>query len=384
MITLNIGIQNTAHIKMARLRMSDKIAAIITMKKPGEQFSPIYTVGWNGSELAMRTDLVKDLTEIDNFYQKTLIAQTAGLPQDLLDSLNQSGNPLHCAKDESTPSGVNGLINWSAKDKSITTSCYQDEKNTKLITSDYSYNDYKTNHVTNVLGKLVNRDLDRQVGYLLMNYTAGSDWYAFTSEINTSQLPGLVVSGTPYLIFDNIQAANILENNREYSAAEAQKHWRPEGCDHEPSSITWANHGSRSYYYLKKTSENTINFNIWEPKSFTADHCSNGNNGGGSNVRINAVVDSVLYWPVIDNSGQSVGESVVFALSQRPGIHDSLAQGSIGLKCLTSNCGADRNQSATSTENGVSWIEIKLKNGKTAAIKLVEDNGKWSFHRDVH
>ena len=388
-ITMQVGMKIAAYAHMSRLRMSDAILAIDTSAHPENYLNPFGNgkgITWADSLKKVKQDFKIEMESVNTFYKKTLVMPTVGLPEDLRGGLslnNDYAKTLKC--NQTTPSGLYGVVEWyvnkdgnllSDNDKYIVTSCYQDSALTKLVKSSYYYGADGAS-VTNVLGVLVGKGSKREFTGLHSNYTDNNAFSAGPTGINTKELPGLEISGQPYLFRDEIRSPFIpINSNFVYNVSSVNDHWKY-GCNSgegvSPTSISWPSYG-KSYYYLKVSGNNTLDFNIPVPTSWP----------GARGVDICLISNTVtpLYWPVSDNNGNSMDESVVFGfrnyakvVRNKPGYNDGVGN-DMGLQCLSSKC-------SSHNSNGNSVLRIKLKNGKSLDIWFGWDDGKLTIHKNV-
>lgn len=388
-ITMQVGMKIAAYAHMSRLRMSDAIHTVDTSAYPEDYLNPFGNgkgITWTDSLKKVKQDFKIEMESVNAFYKKTLVMPTAGLPEQLITSLSLNNNYVKSLKcNQTTPSGVYGIVEWyvnkngnllSDNDKYIVTSCYQDSALTKLIQSSYYYGADGAS-VTNVLGVLVGKDSKKEFTELSSKYIDNNAFSAGPTGINTKELPGLEIGGQPYLFRDEIRSPFIpINGNFVYDVSSVNDHWKY-GCNSgegvSPTSISWPSYG-KSYYYLKVSGNNTLDFNIPVPTSWP------GARGAEICLTSNTVVP--LYWSVTDNDGNSVGESVVFGFRNRagvtrnkPGYNDGVGN-AMGLQCLSSKC-------SSHNSNGNSVLRIKLKNGKSVDIWFGWDDGKLTIHRNV-
>lgn len=387
-ITIQVGMKVAAYARMSRLRMSDAILAIDTSAFPEDYVNPFGHGGgkgitWEESLKKVQQDFQLEMNSIDTFYTKTLVVPTAGLPEQLINTLKAGNVSLKC--NSATPSGVPGIVEWHVNangklladnDKYIVTSCYQDSDLKKLASSSYYYGADGAN-VTNVLGVLVGKDSAKASTLLYSTYTLDNAFSAGPSKIVTKELPDLEISGQPYLLRNDINAQFIpVNSNYTFNPSTVYNHWKY-GCNSgegvSPTSISWLS-SAKGYYYLKDSGNNTLDFNIIVPNTWP----------GARAAEICLTSDTVtpLYWPVTDNNGKSLGETVVFGfrniakvLRNKPGYNDGQGN-SMGLQCLSSRCSSHNSSSH-------SVIRTKLKNGQTLDIWFRWDDGILTIHKNV-
>jgi hypothetical protein len=390
-ITMQVGMKIAAYAHMSRLRMSDAILTVDTSAFPEDYLNPFGNgkgITWAESLKKVKQDFKIEMESVNAFYKKTLIMPTTGLPEQLVTSLSLNNNYLKSLKcNQTTPSGVYGIVEWyvnkngnllSDNDKYIVTSCYQDSALTKLIQSSYYYGADGAS-VTNVLGVLVGKDSEKEFGFagLNSNYTDNNAFSAGPAGINTKELPGLEISGEPYLFRDEIRSPFIpINSNFVYNVSSVNDHWKY-GCNSgegvSPTSISWPTYG-KSYYYLKVSGNNTLDFNIPVPTTWPG--------ARGAEICLTSNTVTPFYWPVTDNNGNPVGEAVVFGFRNvarvtrnKPGYNDGVGN-TMGLQCLSSKCSSDHG-------GGNSVLRLKLKNGKSVDIWFGWDDGKLTIHKNV-
>lgn len=385
-ITMQVGMKVAAYAHMSRLRMSDAILAVDSSSFPEDYINPFGNgkgITWAESLKKVKQDFKIEMESVNAFYKRTLIMPTAGLPEQLINNLKSANNSLWC--NTATPSGVPGIVEWHLNkngklladdDRYIETSCYQDTARKKLARSTYYYGADGAN-VTNVLGVLVGKESKRQTTELQAGYTYDNALSAGSNGIITKELPGLEISGYPYLIRYDINGPFLpIDSNRSFSTASATYHWNY-GCNSgegaSPTSISWLT-SHKAYYYLKVSGASTLDFNITIPETWPG--------ARGAEICLTSETITPLYWPVTDNNGNSLDETVVFGfrhrvkvLRNKPGYVDSINH-YMGLQCLRSRCSSHNG-------NGNSVIRTKLKNGQTLDIWFGWDNGVLTIHRNV-
>jgi hypothetical protein len=402
MITLNIGAKNAAYIQMARLRMSDKIAALSTSKDPGKIALPPYgnVDSWDQAGLAMKDDFVKDLNEIDKFYKNTLIVPTAGLPEKLLNQLNGKNNPLECF--ESTPSGVKGLMEWHTmntlenKGKYIVTNCYQDKNHVNQVKSRYYYEepakDGSTNggngdDVINVLGTLVGKNVGKRVAVSTIKDDPStlSTWWG---AIKISQLKDVKIGGDPYKVYGSTswdQSSFIYEANqvggytisndnynndgrRELRSLWVAHYW--DSNVHKPADIQlWQDRDRvNTYYLLNKQSNDELIYNLWIPYSLDGNKVLRGQ----KNISLSTSTTVPLGLPVTLKDGTT--QWVIFGLYHYNAINsnipDYLTGEDMGVQCLSSRCNY-----WFDNDNQMSRINMLLDDGRKIMISFKWNNG---------
>jgi hypothetical protein len=390
-VTTNIGVRNALIIQLSRLRMADKIAAINTKTNPGKIFINPFGTTWPDALTAMSANFVEDLNNIDTFYKNTLIKPTKGLPEDLIVHLNAKGNPLHC--EESTPSGVNGIIEWYGnsnlgdKNQYIVTKCIQDQAISRSITSRYYYVSDKGN-VSNVLGMLVGRDAskpERDVTNGNKEYynNNSNDVIPGNGGINVEDIIGYKVSAKPYII-NGKESTNgyfpendTFEYNYNQTVAVRENLWSSHSGN-PVSWILWNNWGgkdlehdvrpagSRAYYLLKPSADRgRLSYNLWAPNywSSTGDLYSRTTNPIALELKL----------------GEKENQWITFGFSHEYN-HQFNKYEYAGIQCLTShNCDAwyDSN-------NDTSVITMKLQNGQYIDIWFKWHNQDPYIYKNIY
>jgi hypothetical protein len=224
--TIQLGMQLAAAIHQSRLRMADAIATILTSKEPGNYTNPFGAPGskgipWSEAAKLVESDFDANMESINTFYKNTLITPTNGLPTDLLNKLNESGNPLSCDPATSSVSGVTGLLEWHANDNGklatndryIITKCkqiYSDHSD--MITSRYYYNSDGTK-VKNILGTLVgiNAMAPRNDTFEHLKY----GYTVIRQQINYDVMANaMVASAQPYWTSTNYPVKDVIGSDK--------------------------------------------------------------------------------------------------------------------------------------------------------------------------
>ena len=416
-ITMQVGMKIAAYAHMSRLRMSDAIQTVDTSAHPENYLNPFGNgkgITWTDSLKKVKQDFKIEMESVNDFYKKALVMPTVGLPEELRGGLslnNDYAKTLKCS--QTTPSGVYGIVEWyvnkngnllSDNDKYIVTSCYQDSALTKLVKSSYYYG-ADGNDVNNVLGTLVGVGIKKTIncgGSCKLLYSYYTEDNAFSAgSMATTQLPGLIVGGKPYYNHVNANIINgsgfFPEDNAweindknvgvartdYFRASDLMVIWM---IDHLKVSndITWraASNGAEvSYpgkpmYFLRKTGENTLNFNVWTAYKWDDIYTS------ANYLKMN--VTNALTMPVSDNNGTKWQDRWVtfgfinFAQTSYVGKGQLKFNNGFGLQCLTSKC-----SSFFDEQNGTSVIRMDLENGKKMDIWLGWDNGALTFHKNL-
>lgn len=152
MEAVETGLYMATLAQQSKLRMTDVVNVINTAKEPaqfknnfGEKNKP---VTWANVAGVINSDTASRLNNIFTFMREAYIEPTAGLPEWLLTTLKQ--NYVKCAPSSTTPSGVNGIMEWygSAATPYIVTSCSNGKE---WVSSKFVYSNKA---VRNVLGSL--------------------------------------------------------------------------------------------------------------------------------------------------------------------------------------------------------------------------------------
>lgn len=385
-VTMQVGMKIAAYAHMSRLRMSDAIHTIDTSAYPEDYLNPFGNgkgITWAESLKKVKQDFKIEMESVNTFYKKTLVMPTAGLPEDLIAHLNAKGNPLHC--EESTPSGVNGIIEWYGnsnlgdKNQYIVTKCIQDEAISRSITSRYYYVSDKGD-VSNVLGMLVGRDAskpERDVTNGSIAYYNSNDVISGNGGINVEDIIGYKVSAKPYII-NGKESTNgyfpendTFEYNYNQTVAVRENLWSSHSGN-PVSWILWNNWGgntlghdvrpagSRAYYLLKPSADRgRLSYNLWAPYSWssTGDLYSRTTNPMALELKL----------------GGNENQWITFGFSHEYN-HQFNKYEYAGIQCLTSHeC-----RSWHDEENDTSVITMKLENGQYIDIWF-----KWHNH-DPH
>lgn len=387
LITMQVGVKVAAYARMSQLRMSDAVAAINSSPHPEKYSNPFSDekgkgITWSKVPQRIIERYEQEMESINTFYKKTLITPAAGLDQTLVDSLNADGNPLRCV--ESTPSGVRGVVEWylnkdgkglSNTEKYIVTSCYQDSALESPVTSKYFYGADGLK-VINILGILAGKDaIDKilndhsALDYTYNIYKTLKNTYskidnAMNDTINTKDLPGLEISGQPYILNYDITDSPFIPigNNLGYdmSIFDNQAHWSYQ----YNSPIVNANYDSGVInYYLRFSANDQLEYKISEPKSWLGSR--NGDGAGSNKIYVGTVTP--IYWPVLDNNNKPIGETIVFGFVNMATVNGKGTNrygNQIGLECLSSKCLKYKNS------EGRIALYYKLDNGKVINITL--------------
>lgn len=297
--TIQLGMQLAATIHQSRLRMSDAIATILTSKNTGNYSNPFKGstgVTWSQAAKLVESDFDKNMESINTFYKNTLITPTNGLPTDLLNKLNESGNPLSCDPATASTTGFTGLLEWHANDNGklatndryIITKCNQSSSPFRAaITSRYYYNSDGTK-VKNILGTLVgvNAMTPRNKAQEHLLYPpetdAASQWIGFDVFLGK-----LVVSAQPYWTSTNYPVKDFIGTS-EYSDFNDYKNpdvinkkipslWRNDNNTQVPvDNITWRVNdysfnkapSKAGQFYGLVASGGHMELNLWEIKAW--------------------------------------------------------------------------------------------------------------------
>lgn len=387
-ITMQVGMKIAAYAHMSRLRMSDAIYTVDTSAYPEDYLNPFGNgkgITWAESLKKVKQDFKIEMESVNTFYKKTLIMPTAGLPVQLVTTLNAKGNPLHC--EESTPSGVNGIMEWYGnsnlgdKNQYIITKCIQDEAISRSITSRYYYVSDK-NNVSNVLGTLVGQGFVKPVAHVTNNYKtydSNNDIISGKEGIGVVDLTGYKISAKPYII-NGKEAANgyFPENDTfEYSNNKAIAVRQDLWTTNTNNSINWIKWngsnepdtrkaGSRSYYLLRPSGDRTrLHYNLWVPYAWSS--------SGEFYTRTTN--------PIALELKLSNGERqwITFGFSHGYGLYSNYYEYA-GIQCLTShNCEAWHDG-----ENDTSVIKMKLQNGQYIDIWFKWNNQDPYIYKNIY
>ncbi|RTL10747.1 MAG: hypothetical protein EKK54_09880 [Neisseriaceae bacterium] len=324
--TIQLGMQLAATIHQSRLRMSDAIATILTSKNTGNYSNPFKGstgVTWSQAAKLVESDFDKNMESINTFYKNTLITPTDGLPTDLLNKLNESGNPLSCDPATASTTGVTGLLEWHANDNGklatndryIITKCnriLEGPVRTVPITSRYYYN-VDGDKVISVLGTLVGNNALTDKGVIKRASYGDDKNGVFKSTIHLDVLQYKVIfSAQPYLIndkpfsvFNEYGAVYSVNGVRGFAGYRSDPNtinslWKDTTTGQSPTIINWHKGGDNiappvidDFYGIMRANGHDLDFYYW--------FANNWYYRGGNELASETIVPMSYPFEVIDS-----------------------------------------------------------------------------------
>jgi hypothetical protein len=402
--TIQLGMQLAAAIHQSRLRMADAIATILTSKEPGNYTNPFGAPGskgipWSEAAKLVESDFDANMESINTFYKNTLITPTNGLPTDLLNKLNESGNPLSCDPATSSVSGVTGLLEWHANDNGklatndryIITKCkqiYSDHSD--MITSRYYYNSDGTK-VKNILGTLVGINAmaprNDTFEHLKNGYTV------IRQQINYDVMANaMVASAQPYWTSTNYPVKDVIGSDKISDFAQYKNSdvinkkipslWKNDNNTQIPvNGIVWYQ-GTTEDFSLNKYPYNASEFygfealkggmyvNLWLVKAWTP----------GTDANLVSQMIIPLAYPFTLKDGTTQWVTFGFYLYQNVS-YQGVTTLHATVECTTlHNCRAEGKADAGQLENRkVPAISFSLQDGSDVDIRFIWNSANNGF-----